>query len=231
MRFVKPNLGNGQKMSFWFDAWTPFGKLITFLGHQGPRQLRVLLHSTVAEACGLNGWSIASPRSDNALELHTYLTCIPCPVFSEFPDSYVWLTTSRKEREFNASRTWQDLRPHAPTQSAAELIWFKGAVPRNSFNMWVANMDRLPTRARLASWGLAIPTACCLCSTYLETRDHLLLSCSYSSGVWRLCIARLNPPPGMFNTWSELLSWIRGTSMAAPTLLRKIAAQSVLYHL
>nr|VDD48719.1 unnamed protein product [Brassica oleracea] len=45
--------------------------------------------------------------------------------------------------------------------------------------MWVANMDRLPTRARLASWGLQIPTACCLFSALVETRDHLFITRNY----------------------------------------------------
>lgn len=238
MQFVKPILGNGHSVSFWYDAWTPFGSLINFLGQHAPRQLRVPLHSTVSEACSTSGWNIASPRSNGALELHTSLTTIPCPTFSEMPDSYTWCTTSREEPKFNASNTWQDLRPtwqdlrpRGPIQTASGLIWFKGAIPRNSFNMWVANMNRLPTRARLASWGLPVPTACCLCSAYMETRDHLFLSCSYSSTVWELCIGTLNPPSRMFSTWSELLSWIRGNSPSAPSLLRKLAAQSILYHL
>lgn len=231
LRFIKPLLGNGQRVSFWFDPWTPFGKLITFLGPFGPCQLRVPLHSSVAEACNNTGWSIASPRSDKALELHIFLTSIPCPVFSEDVDSYVWSTTAKEEPKFSAAYTWQDLRPSATVQTTANLIWFKGAIPRNSFNMWVANMDRLPTRARLASWGLSVPTTCCLCSAYDETRDHLFMTCHYSTSVWRLSIGHLNPPDRMFTNWSELLSWIRGNSSAAPSLLRKLAAQSIVYHL
>ena len=97
--------------------------------------------------------------------------------------------------------------------------------------MWIANLNRLPTRARIAGWGLQINTACCLCSALEETRDHLLLSCAYSMEVWRLSIGRLNPPNSLFRTWAELLSWIRGTSFAAPSLLRKLAAQCIIYHL
>lgn len=32
MQFVKPILGKGHSVSFWYDAWTPFGSLINFLG-------------------------------------------------------------------------------------------------------------------------------------------------------------------------------------------------------
>ncbi|XP_013739251.1 uncharacterized protein LOC106442065 [Brassica napus] len=46
--------------------------------------------------------------------------------------------------------------------------------------MWIANYDRLPTRSRLAAWGLHISPTCPLCSRSDETMDHLLLSCDYS---------------------------------------------------
>ncbi|KAG5378086.1 hypothetical protein IGI04_025928 [Brassica rapa subsp. trilocularis] len=46
--------------------------------------------------------------------------------------------------------------------------------------MWVTNLNRLPTRDRLSSWGMQVPTACCICSTNPESRDHLMLSCSFA---------------------------------------------------
>ena len=77
IRFIKPILGNDQTTSFWYDVWTPFGQLITYLGERGPSQLRVPLHGSISDACSTTGWSIASPRSDEALELQIYLTCVP----------------------------------------------------------------------------------------------------------------------------------------------------------
>lgn len=53
--FIKPLLGTGHKISFWYDAWTPFGQLIRFLGDRGPSQLRVPINATVAEACSPYG--------------------------------------------------------------------------------------------------------------------------------------------------------------------------------
>lgn len=231
IRFIKPILGSGHKISFWYDTWTPLGQLINFIGLRGPSQLRIHINSTVADACSPTGWLLPSPRSDQALELHVYLTAIPCPAFSEALDSYVWNTSTRDECRFSARNTWEDMRPSLPPEPAADVVWFKGAIPRNSFTMWVANMDRLPTRSRLASWGLQINTSCCLCSAREESRDHLFLSCDYSSEVWRLSIATLNPPRDLFCSWSELLSWIRSTSISAPTLLRKLVAQCTIYHL
>ena len=54
----------------------------------------------------------------------------------------------------------------------------KGVIPKLSFTMWTANYDRLPTRARLAAWGMASSPLCPFCSNYEESRDHLFQAAS-----------------------------------------------------
>ncbi|XP_056843211.1 uncharacterized protein LOC130495738 [Raphanus sativus] len=97
--------------------------------------------------------------------------------------------------------------------------------------MWIANYDRLPTRSRLAEWGLPISPDCAFCSRYQETRDHLLLSCEFSVDIWKAVFSRCSPPPAMFTEWSELLSWIRSPASSKSSLLRKLVAQTVIYHI
>jgi len=97
--------------------------------------------------------------------------------------------------------------------------------------MWVTTLNRLPTRQRLASWGVISSADCCLCSSLPETRDHLLLVCDYSSQIWSLIFARLTPSHRLICTWDELLSWTRLSTNQAPSLLRKVAAQAVVYHI
>ena len=86
---------------------------------------------------------------------------------------------------------------------------FSGAIPRQAFNMLLANLNRLPTKVRLASWGLNVQTTCCLCNSYEESRDHLFLTCTYAITLWRLIFARLDRHQALPITWSELLSWTR----------------------
>ncbi|XP_013624167.1 PREDICTED: uncharacterized protein LOC106330186 [Brassica oleracea var. oleracea] len=97
--------------------------------------------------------------------------------------------------------------------------------------MWVANYDRLPTRERLAAWGMPVPITCTFCSRDTETRDHLLLSCEYSMEVWREVFFRCQPPSTSITNWAELLSWIRDARNMDMKLLRKIASQASVFHL
>ncbi|WZY92216.1 hypothetical protein YC2023_064545 [Brassica napus] len=97
--------------------------------------------------------------------------------------------------------------------------------------MWVANYDRLPTRARLSTWGLPVSPLCPFCSNFDETRDHLLLACDYSREIWQGIFSRCQPPVTMFTDWAELLSWIRASSSARLTLLRKLAVQTSIFQI
>lgn len=115
------------------------------------------------------------------------------------------------------------------------LIWSyrleRKELNKLEYTVWMANYDRLPTRSRLVSWGLPIPITCPFCSRCDETRDHLLLSCLYSKDVWRLVLSRCRSSLALITTWSELLSWIRSSPSRKLTLLRKLATQSVIFHI
>lgn len=93
------------------------------------------------------------------------------------------------------------------------------------------NYDRLPTRAHLAGWGMLVSSDCWFCSRAEESRDHLLLSYEYSQAVWHEVLIRCQPPPSAFINWAELLSWIKAPTSRRLTLLRKLAAQTVVFHI
>ncbi|KAG5399646.1 hypothetical protein IGI04_014253 [Brassica rapa subsp. trilocularis] len=63
-----------------------------------------------------------------------------------------------------------------------------------------------------------------------ETRDHILLTCGYSSEIWRYVLPRLESPNVCFMNWTELLSWIKAPARGNFCTLKKIVTQSTLYH-
>lgn len=127
-------------------------------------------------------------------------------------------------------------------RSIAKVAWTIVCLPKEegglglrSFRwqsiMWIANYDRLPTRARLVAWGLPITPLCPFCAKFDETRDHLLLSCEYSHEVWPEVFIRCQSLTTSITDWAELLSWIRVASLVQLSFLRKVAVQTVIYHL
>ncbi|XP_056860194.1 uncharacterized protein LOC130508622 [Raphanus sativus] len=124
-------------------------------------------------------------------------------------DSYVWETGGNELQEFSVSKTWNQLRNRASEQHWTQNIWFRGHIPRHAFTTWVAYQDRLPTRAKLVSWGMNISSACCLCSLVDENIDHLFLRCEISGTVWSYVMCRLGYSHRGFHSWNALSEWMR----------------------
>ncbi|XP_023644566.1 uncharacterized protein LOC111832461 [Capsella rubella] len=227
--FIKCNIGNGLNASFWFDNWTPLGPLIKSIGLQGPCDLRIPLHAKVSDACDSYGWILACPRTDQAMRLHVHLTTISIPCPAKGSDSYDWVVDNKVCNGFSSSKTWEILRPRTEVVNWHNSVWFKGATPKHAFTFWTANLDRLPTRARLVRWGMNLSSICGFCSSQSETRDHLFLSCDFALFLWNGVSKKLDMPPINFGSWNHLLAWMCADSRRAPRTLRKLVVQAIIY--
>ncbi|CAG7890043.1 unnamed protein product, partial [Brassica rapa] len=83
-------IGNSETASFWFDVWTPKEPLIKAIGSDGPRRLRISITASVKDACNNNIWNLPSPRSDQEITLHAFLTTIDTPTEGMVTDEYFW---------------------------------------------------------------------------------------------------------------------------------------------
>lgn len=231
LQFCNIVIGNGVSTSFWFDVWTPFGQLINHIGPKGPKALRIRTEATVADAVSGSAWSLPHPRSDQEVELHSYLTTLALPLPNDIDDVFEWKAADFPLNVFNSEATWEVLRPRQLPKDWHDVVWFKGALPKHAFTMWVTNLDRLPTRARLASWGVPVPVTCPFCGSHPETRDHLFISCQYTEAVWALIFSRCSRPNQRLTEWAELLSWIRASQSKRKGLLKKLASQALVFHI
>lgn len=168
---------------------------------------------------------------DNELTLHAYLTTRTDPSLSSVPDVRFWLINGVKLKQYSASQTWEQCRPRELPKDWSEAVWFNGCVPKHAFNMWIAQLDRMPTRSRLSRWGVTNSSNCPVCLFGVETQDHILLNCGHSAEIWRKVLTRLRSSHGCFTEWNELLSWIKEPAVTTLQTLKKIVTQATLYHL
>lgn len=130
----------------------------------------------VADAINGAVWTLPHPRSQQEVELHTYVTTITFPLTHDIDDCYEWLAGDCPIHSFSSFNTLKALRPKMEVKDCHDVVWFKGALPKHAFTMWTANYDRLPAKARLAGWGIQISPLCSFCSNAIETREHLFLA-------------------------------------------------------
>ena len=102
LQFCKVSLGNRKGASFWFDAWSPLSQLITHIGPQGPRALRLRWDAVVADALQDSTWILPHPRSQQEVDLHSYLTTISLPLSPDIDDSYEWIVGDSPLRVFRS---------------------------------------------------------------------------------------------------------------------------------
>ncbi|KAE8675169.1 hypothetical protein F3Y22_tig00111693pilonHSYRG00142 [Hibiscus syriacus] len=87
------------------------------------------------------------------------------------------------------------------------MVWFFGRIPKHTIIVWMAILNRLPTRVRLLRVGLAIESDSCLfCGNEAETRDHLFFECHFAKDLWS-SILDLCCIPHVACSWEGELAW------------------------
>ena len=223
---IKLRIQNGLSARFWFDNWSPFGKLYDYLNGSSSR-LGISLNATVGSLITNGIWPIPPARSEEQLQLQTYLTTLQ---LNGEPDYYEWELGVPTASRYSTGETYNYLRPQRPRVRWVDVVWTKRGIPRHNFHLWLVLQDRIPTRDRLISWGLQVSPSCLLCNTANESRDHLFQDCSFSFNLWTQLARklRLSPLRNWDATLGQMIALPKGKP---PTLLSYLAWQAMIYWL
>ncbi|XP_024004020.1 uncharacterized protein LOC112081493 [Eutrema salsugineum] len=226
-------VGNGRLASFWFDNWCEFGPLMEFVGTHGPMLMGISAESSVNHAFTMRDWNVISrSRNESVCKVRELLRYSSIPDSNLGPDTFLWGPISNANPEFSSKKTWDILRPSDVHRPWFKIVWLKFGVPKHCFTFWVANLDRLPVKARLAGWGLNVDPKCTFCSLHHESRDHLFLQCDFSMQVWQQVLNRLGLPHDTFDTWNSMMEWLLArSSNRQATMLKRLSVQTVIFYL
>lgn len=158
---------------------------------------------------------------------------INSPSASRGPDKYVWRNDAdHYVPKFSTRATWNRTRVASHPVPWHKLIWFKEEIPRCSFIAWQAILGRLPTRDRLASWGLTVPLSCVLRSSGIESHDHIFFQCPYAVAIWiHFCASYLAAPPPSLLSCTALLDQGPLASTPGAQSVLKLLLQVITYVL
>lgn len=174
-------IGNGEIIRFWFDNWSPLGKLYTILNASSIR-LGIPKTATVASLFSAGRWLLPPARTENQVALQIHLTTV---TLSDAADYYEWVIDGKLKLKYNTGEIYTYLKGIQPTVPWAKIVWFSFGIPRHSFLTWLVLLDRCATRDRLNIWGMNVDPLCLLCNSSHESRNHLFFECVYSADVWR----------------------------------------------
>lgn len=183
------------------------------------------------------GWNICGARSPQSEQLQIHLTTLSNPRLSSFDDSYCWRINDQELSSFSAKKTWESVRQREEEKPWTSNVWFKGSIRKYSYTMWLAHLDRLPTRFRMVIWGLNTSSNCCFCDLELECRDHLSLLCEDSfHQVWLSSVLHLRFVGAAAHLrflillkGKEVASYVVGVNIGIYILLGDVIISWVLY--
>lgn len=189
-------------------------------------------NAVVANATNAAGWILPSSRTRNMAlaDLRSTLSGMDVPVNNSGKDRFWWCVNASPATQFSTKLTWEDLRPARAPLPWTKIVWYKGHIPKHAFTFWVAQLNRLPVRARTAAWGPNNPTVCCLCGLEAETRDHLFLHCSISSTIWRTVLNRFGRQTP-FRDWIHMVDWLTSGPGPFSLTLKRLVTQVVVFYI
>ncbi|CAH2051535.1 unnamed protein product [Thlaspi arvense] len=181
--WIKLKVGNGVSCRFWEDNWSSLGRLSSFLGMEGPRQVGITRDARLADLWRQGAWSLPPARSEKQVTIQLQLTLIQ--LSSETDDVYEWWIDDVIKQKHNTGSIYAGLRERLPSVPWHGIVWTSRGIPKHRFLTWLFVLNRCPTRDH-------------------ESRDHLLFQCPYSWEIWTSICHRCSHTP--HRTWSDTIA-------------------------
>ncbi|GJV46911.1 alpha/beta hydrolases superfamily protein [Tanacetum coccineum] len=93
------------------------------------------------------------------------------------------ITEAEQEIETKEAQI-QAMNVQHPKVDWRSLVWFSQNIPSHAFVLWMAIQKRLITQDRIYQWNKDNSMKCSLCSSCMDSHDHLFFQCSLSSAIW-----------------------------------------------
>ncbi|XP_058761391.1 uncharacterized protein LOC131634784 [Vicia villosa] len=90
---------------------------------------------------------------------------------------------SIQKNQFNTNAMYKELRGSYTNQTWRKILFQNYARPRACFTLWLAILNRLPTKDRLRKINIQTDGICSFCDQ-TESIEHLFFLCRFTSHVW-----------------------------------------------
>ncbi|XP_024008024.1 uncharacterized protein LOC112084011 [Eutrema salsugineum] len=210
-------IGNGERISFWYDSWSNKGCLIDLLGERGFVDMGISQHMTLAMV--MDRPRRRRYRQTQLQGIEEEIVYMRTQRNTHSPDEPEWRRKNgHYQRNFSAKDTGDQIRKARAKVMWHKGVWFSHATPKYSFLTWLAIKNRLTTGDRMMNWSQNVDARCVFCGDQVETRDHLFFTCTYTKVVWRKLTQGLLKDRFTLQ-WNQVLDQITQTTADRTTLV------------
>ena len=119
----------------------------------------------------------------------------------------ILLWDGTKAKDIKTSTFWCSIRKVGLNVGWYKMVWHNMVPPRYSFLLWLAFHKGLRTTDRLIMFGMEVNPFCVLCSTEMETFQHLFFQFRFSFQLL-VAILRRCGWRGMNRSWTSITDFI-----------------------
>lgn len=131
---------NGAQTSFWFDIWSPLGRIFDLTGSRGCIDLGLNINITVELA--VLQYRRRKHRSVLLINIEKEILKLRNQGLDQNDDIRLWKGLGDSyNREFSTGQTWQILRIPVPAVNWSKGVRFSAATPKFSMIVWLAVRD------------------------------------------------------------------------------------------
>ncbi|XP_013739500.1 uncharacterized protein LOC106442347 [Brassica napus] len=144
---IKLRLENGVSAKFWFDNWTPFGSLSTFLSNSSSKS-GIHEKAYVASQCRNGIWLLPPARTEEQVQLQTYFTTV---TLTQAQYCYEWELEGKPTQTYSIRDVYTYLRGEINY-----VIWSSYEIRRHNFLVWLVIQNRGPTKEKILGWSFQV---------------------------------------------------------------------------
>ncbi|XP_026429021.1 uncharacterized protein LOC113324983 [Papaver somniferum] len=188
------NVGDGAKISVWFDLWIGDCSLIGRFGNIS--YISENLNLKVSDILIDGKWSLD-------VDLQQLLQNLRMPEVLGGEDILLW--TGNLKEEFSIPEAVNKLRHKEFSVSWSRYIWKPFIHPSVASNVWKLIQGVYMDDTIMVINGYDIVSRCCICETEQDSMHHVLWECRFSVEVWRwICnIFKFNLPNSFVEVWKS----------------------------
>lgn len=104
------------------------------------------------------------------------------------------------------------------TVTWCDVVWCHMFIPKHSFVVWRAMLQRLPTQSRLCKLKIINTSQCCFCCNNMEDFNHLYFECAFSRIVWNSILRNIYPRYRRPRPLAIECAWFKNTYKGKSTM-------------
>ncbi|GAV81033.1 zf-RVT domain-containing protein, partial [Cephalotus follicularis] len=133
---------------------------------------------------------------------------------------------------FSFKSAWESIRATHSGVPWAKIVWFKGAIPRHAFCLWLSFHNAHLTLDKLQNIGIVQGSRCSLGYGQHESMNHLFFECPFTKSVWSKVLEFNICPIKTTCNWDSTASWTLGRTKGRQfhRWMRRVGLAATIYH-